>query len=180
MACDGLCGAASAVRAPPLRNDAHTCASTAALDVAERFAERQRWATGWRRGTRGYVATRAEGGRADGSECARRLESTEYPTGDPSGRRGADGQRALPDGLRSTHSVLTEYPTRYPSRRRGADGSERSPTAAEARTKYSQSTPRGTREGKGERTGSICTADRCGAHSFDPRTNTRTRTRNWL
>jgi hypothetical protein len=35
-------------------------------------------------------------------------------------------------------------------------GSERSPTAAEARTEYSQSTPQGTRVGKGERTGSEC------------------------
>jgi hypothetical protein len=36
------------------------------------------------------------------------------------------------------------------------DGSERFPTASEARTKYSPSTPQGTRVGKGERTGSTC------------------------
>jgi hypothetical protein len=49
---------------------------------------------------------------------------------------------------------LAEYPTGYPSRRRRADGSERSPTASEALTEYSPSTPRGTRVREGERDGS--------------------------
>ncbi len=155
-----LCGAALQCLRRPCSETMHTRARPRqrSTSVAERLAERQRWATYWLRGTRGYVATRAE---------------------------GEGGRQRVPALPRSTHRVLTEYPTGYPSRRRGADGSERSPTAAEARTEYSQSTPQGTRVGEGGRTGSAglriprLTAPSLHGRSLrrtlDPRANTRTR-----
>ncbi len=72
-----LCGAGgTAVPAPPLRNHARARPRQRSTSVAERLAERRRWATYGRSGTRGYVAKGSARGRADGSECARRLEST--------------------------------------------------------------------------------------------------------
>ncbi len=81
-------------------------------------------------------------GSARRRRALRRAEAMGYwlaeRAGVSSDQSGGGGRTAA-----SASKVLTECPTEYPSRQRVADGnsSERFPTASEARTKYSQSTP---------------------------------------